>query len=128
VPTRPHALVADDNPSVRALLTIILSGRGYDVTAVGNGVAAEAELLGPAGPGFVAAVLDCDMPGLTGPEVVTRVRAAGSRVPVLFVSGAADPAAIPELTTDPQVAFLPKPFRPDDLVRAVENLTRPPVA
>lgn len=125
MPTQPHALVADDHPSVRALLTTVLTGAGYRVTGVADGAAAAAELLGPGGPGFTAAVLDCDMPGLRGPEVLARIRAVGSRVPVLLVSGLPDSCTAAGLPTDPLAVFLAKPFRPHELLAALATLVSP---
>lgn len=118
----PPALVADDDPAVRSVVAAILSSGGFDVTAVGDGVQAADSLLDPAGPTFAVAVVDCEMPGLDGPGVLARARAAGCRVPVLLISGSADPAAIPGLATDPIAAFLPKPFTRTALTAAVSAL------
>ncbi len=119
----PTALVADDDPVVRSILTIYLAA-GYAVTAVADGAAAERALL--ADPGLAVAVLDCDMPGTTGPEALARARAAGCRVPVLLVSGSSTPPpAAP--TDDPPTAFLAKPFRLDTFAAALAALLTPPV-
>ncbi len=117
-PARPSALVADDDPSVRSFVACVLALE-FDITAVADGPAAERALL--ADPGLAVAVLDCDMPGLRGPDVLARARAAGCAVPVLLVSGGADP-----LPTGPRSAFLAKPFTPGQLTQAVADLIRPP--
>ncbi len=63
---RPRALVADDEPALRSLFTIYLDA-GYAVTAVADGAAALALL---ADPGWAVAVLDCDMPVMSGPDAL----------------------------------------------------------
>ncbi|OFW06017.1 MAG: hypothetical protein A3I61_14100 [Acidobacteria bacterium RIFCSPLOWO2_02_FULL_68_18] len=65
-------LVADDDPLVRRAVEAALAGR--DVRLVADGDAAREALEAADGP--LVAVLDWVMPGLTGPEVCRRVRAA----------------------------------------------------
>jgi two-component system OmpR family response regulator len=76
-------LVVDDEPNIRALLSATLRLTGFDVRAAAGGhealaVAAEYE------PDLV--VLDVMLPDLDGFEVAQRLRAAGQRVPVLFLT------------------------------------------
>jgi len=66
--------------------------------------------------------LDCEMPGLGGPDVLARARASGCRVPVLLVSGTETAESIPGLEGDPLSAFLPKPLRVADLLDAIARL------
>ena len=120
MPTRPRALVADDEPSVRAFLCAALTQAGFDVTEAPDGAVGADELLG--GTEFAVAVLDCEMPGLRGPELLALVRQAGCRVPVLMVSATATPATIPGLAADPHSAFLPKPLRVAELLGAIARL------
>lgn len=119
VPT--PALVADDDPTVRSVTAALLTSCGFDVTAVADGVEATDILTDPAGPPFAVAVIDCDMPRLDGPGVLARVRAAGSRLPILLISGRHSLLTIPA-AGDLLAAFLPKPFTLDTLRRAVEAL------
>lgn len=117
-PTRPRALVADDEPTLRSLFTAYL-GREYAVTTASDGAAAERALL--ADPPFALAVLDCDMPARSGPEALVRARAAGCQTPVLLVSGSGSPPG-EGLTRDPRTAFLAKPFTQHQLLQAVAAL------
>src|SRR5271170_5250298 len=73
-----RVLVADDDEIYRSLLATTLGRWGYQVTPVSGGEQA-LELLGVEGAPTLA-ILDWMMPGLTGPEVCTRLRArAGPR-------------------------------------------------
>lgn len=75
-------LVADDNPSARAQVVAILDEIGHEVVAVGDGDEARSAL---SALSFDLAVLDRDMPGVTG-DVLAR-EAAGSP-PVIGLSSA----------------------------------------
>lgn len=60
-------LVADDDPNICRLLQALLTNWGYDVVLASDGDSACAELTAEEGPRI--AILDWDMPGVTGPEV-----------------------------------------------------------
>jgi len=64
-------LVADDDALSRGLLDEILHERGYEVILVSDGESAWQHLSGPQPP--MSAILDWEMPGLSGPEICTRV-------------------------------------------------------
>ena len=71
---------------------------------------------------FAVVVLDLTLPGMQGRAVMKAVRALRSDVPIVLTSGyTAEEAA--DLTTAPRTTFLAKPWRPDQLVRSVRDLT-----
>ena len=66
---------------------------------------------------FDAIVTDMTMPGIDGRELAGRVRAVRPELGVVFVSG-----YVPDLAPLSDIhgaVFLPKPFTPSDLLRAV---------
>ena len=67
-----RALVADDDPVTRAILTSALSQWGVEVTAADNGTAAWEALACTTPPQL--AVLDWMMPGIDGVELCQRIR------------------------------------------------------
>ena len=69
---RPVVLVVDDDEHIRMLMRIQLGLRGYDVVEAADGVAA---LEACAKGGIELALLDIEMPGLDGYEVLTRIKA-----------------------------------------------------
>lgn len=69
-----HVLVADDQPMQRELLRQALQSWGYRLTLRNDGRAAWEYLQHEPIPDIV--ILDWEMPGLTGPEVCQRLRAA----------------------------------------------------
>src|SRR4030095_2029237 len=83
-------LLVEDDPRMRALVRKGLSENGHVVDVADSGPAA---LEAAAGSIFDAVVLDVMLPGFSGVEVVSRLRARGNRTPVLMLTardGAAD--------------------------------------
>jgi CheY-like chemotaxis protein len=103
-------LVADDDEDFRAALAEMLEEDGYDVVAVPNGAAALAALedaaKGRTRPPELL-VLDLLMPGVSGIEMLQRLRKSGrwARLPVLVVTGVNDPMLPVRL--DVPIAFKP---------------------
>lgn len=80
-------LVVDDDPALRRGLSRALGLSGFAVQTAEDGRAALAVL----GDGGVdAVVLDVSMPGISGVEVVRRLRRSGDDVPVLMLSALDD--------------------------------------
>ncbi|MFL6465981.1 MAG: diguanylate cyclase [Bryobacteraceae bacterium] len=65
-------LIADDSATSRALLRSVLTRWGYEIVSAVNGAEAWEELSKPDAPAL--AILDWEMPHMTGPEVCRRVR------------------------------------------------------
>lgn len=111
-------LVVEDEPSVRALATRILEGRGFRVHTAENGEEALAVLADPERP--VQLVLsDVVMPEMGGRALSVAMRARGLRIPVLFMSGYtadADPLVCP---SGRPAQLLGKPFTPAELAKRV---------
>ncbi|MEI8393324.1 MAG: ATP-binding protein [Rhodospirillaceae bacterium] len=98
-------LVVDDDPLVRQGLVFALDGLGFAVQSVAGGPAA-LELL--AGDVKVDVLLtDFAMPGMSGIELIDRVRVLRPEMPALIMTGYAEVAA---LDAGPAVEVLKKPF------------------
>jgi CheY-like chemotaxis protein len=82
-----RALIADDDSMNREILSRMLVHIGWECDAVEDGEKAAAFAL--AG-GYDVVLLDLLMPGVDGFEAARRIRAAGSRVVLIAVSGADD--------------------------------------
>ncbi len=89
VPDPSHVLVVDDSATVRCAIRINLEEVGYQVTEAGDGEAGiEACLADP--PDVV--LLDVEMPGLSGHDVLQRLKAEETLkdIPVVFLTGHAE--------------------------------------
>jgi len=115
-------LVAEDEAGIRELLKQSLGELGYTVLAADNG--AEAVALFARDPSaFDLVILDVVMPKLSGPDAFTRMLVAHSGIKALFISGhAPESAHLPEYLGASGRAFLPKPFRMDDLAAKVRDI------
>lgn len=78
----PQILVVDDNPEIREIITILLSGESYGVKEANNGADALAKLEDCS---FDLIILDIMMPGMNGYETCQKIRSV-SNCPILFLS------------------------------------------
>jgi CheY-like chemotaxis protein len=113
----PHVLVAEDHPTMREAVRMVLVGEGYRVTDAADGAAA-LDAIARDAPDVV--VLDLHMPVMDGAEVLIELRArpetAGLPVIVVTADGDEGRAAAERLgATD----YVTKPFDPGSLLRAV---------
>lgn len=113
--------IVDDDDAIRDALAFLFASRGL------------ASRGWPSGEAFLAAqpladaaclILDVRMGGIGGPELFERLRAAGSLVPVIFLTGHADvPVAVQTLKSG-AFDFIEKPFNDNQIVdvalRAIE--------
>jgi adenylate cyclase len=106
-----NVLVVDDNASNRDLLSRRLMREGYDVTAVESGDAALAII---AATSFDLVLLDMMMPGLSGFEVLCRLKAdARTRhLPVIMISALDELDSAVRCIAAGAEDYLPKPFNP----------------
>jgi len=114
-------LVVDDDPSVRQLVGDVLDLEGYEVRVAADGYEALREIEA-ARPDCV--VLDVMMPGMSGHEVLARIREAdgGPALPVVMLTAFADDEQAWRAWTGGVDYFLAKPFDPEQLTRCLEYL------
>ena len=110
--------VVDDEASVRTMLLRALRLAGYRVAlfASGEEFLASLETQCPA-----CAVLDIHMPGLSGFEVASRLRADGWRLPLIFITAANGTALMRQAEAAGAVCVLQKPFSTDALLAALHG-------
>lgn len=116
-----HILVIDDDPAVTSLLKRGLSYEGFAVETASSGV--EGLTQAREHPSDLV-VLDVMMPGLGGYDVLSRLRAADERLPVLMLTGKdapADQVQGLELGADDYVT---KPFTFEVLLARIRSLLR----
>ena len=114
----PHVLVVDDDDGIRRTIAEMLESEGYDVATAVDGHAALARIAERA-PALI--LLDLQMPGMSGWEVLARLREQGTRIPVVFMT--AGYRAQTEAERHNAEGHLGKPFEMDDLLAVVARLT-----
>lgn len=113
------ALVAEDDRDIRELVTAKLTGAGYRVIAVGDGTAA-LNAIREQLPDI--ALLDVMMPGISGLEVIGRLRTdeRTAAVPVILLSAKSQDFDVETGIASGAVDYIVKPFSPRELVERVE--------
>ena len=113
---KKRVLVIDDEPGVLNFIDVSLSAAGYEVITTTDGEEG-LKLVDLAKPHVL--ILDILMRPLTGFEVLERLRAF-SKLPVIVFTARNDigAAALDEGAS----AFLAKPFRPEELAKAIEDV------
>lgn len=114
-----RVLVVDDEPSLRLTLTEFLKRAGYEVFAAAD--FQSAVQLGNAS--FDVAVIDINLPGRSGIELLQQINSRESYVPVIMITGEPNLSVIPEIVRAGAYDFLAKPILKDVLLKAVGRAT-----
>ena len=117
----PHVLIIDDDALIRALARAVLEKAGMTVTEAEQGESALEHL--ERGVQFDLALLDLDMPTMSGADVLAAIRAnpATARLPVVVLSGSEaeqDEIRLAEAGADDYVR---KPIVPDRLLSRIKS-------
>jgi two-component system, cell cycle sensor histidine kinase and response regulator CckA len=114
-------LLVDDTDMVRRLTRDVLSAAGYHVLEAG-GADEALQVAGNQSDAIDLLVTDVVMPGRNGIELAHRLRTTHGELPVLYISGYTDMTIVRDGLLSQDVAFLQKPFTPDDLLRKVRQV------
>ncbi len=117
---KTRLLVIDDDDELRHLLSQFLDAEDFEVTGVADG---EAGLEILERESFEIVVLDIGLPGMSGLEVLDRIRAS-SWVPVIMLTASGDlDYRIRGLAAGAD-DYLPKPFSTEELVLRIRAVLR----
>jgi two-component system, LuxR family, response regulator FixJ len=114
-PGAPIVLIVDDDPAVRNSLMFSLAVEGFAVRAYASG----RELLDdPALPAHGCLVIDQRLPGMSGLELVTSLRARQVLLPAILIT--TNPSMmLRQRATDAGVPVVEKPLLGDALSRGI---------
>ena len=116
-----RVLLVEDEVAISSGVAMLLETEGVNVMIVERG-SEVMDAIARFNPDVV--VLDISLPDTDGPTVYQRIAASHPSLPVLFSSGHADESAVAKYVTTDHVRFLRKPYDFDDLVTAIEKITR----
>jgi CheY-like chemotaxis protein len=120
---QPIILVADDEPLVRNLVTLLLQREGYIVLSAADGH--EGLELSRKYPGQIDLLItDVDMPRMNGTDLAGHLQEERPEIKVLVMSGA-DMSEI--ISQNANMPFLPKPFDGETLKAKVRTMLAVPV-
>ena len=113
-------LVVEDQDSVRGYIDLVLQDCGYHVLQAANGP--DALALAERFPGTIHLLLtDIVLPLMSGRELAERLKRSRPEMKVLFASGYAENAIGYDGVLTSDIAYLPKPFGPEELTRKVRK-------
>ena len=117
-PSTPRILVADDERSMRELLSIVLKREGYDVVLAENGRQAIAELEHRP---IDLLISDIQMPDMNGVEVLRAAKQINQDLAGIMVTAFASAETAIEALRMGAYDYIHKPFNVDELKIVVRN-------
>jgi CheY-like chemotaxis protein len=119
-------LLAEDDTSMRRLMARALRRDNHRVVELESGPSLEAESLRLHGLGATPSLIvsDIRLPGMSGLEVLRRVRALGWSIPVVLVTAFGDEETLNAAARLGATLVFSKPFELDDLRIAARIFAR----
>jgi len=110
---RGEIFVVDDDPAIRETLSVVLSAGGYEVICFADGAA----LLAVARSRTPSCILlDVNIPGKSGLDILKELRGEDYPAPIFMISGQGDIAMAVSAIKNGALDFIEKPFRGGEIV------------
>lgn len=113
-------IVVDDNASIRALLTALLTSQGHTVIAALEEGSGAADIILLERPDMV--FLDYDLPGRNGLDILHDINEAAPEIDVLFITGSEDPTIEMKAAAEGAAGFIRKPFGQSQILEEVAQV------
>src|SRR6059058_4122574 len=116
--SRGEIFVVDDDPAVRDTLSMVLSAGGYEVICFADGAA----LLAVARSRTPSCILlDVNIPGKSGLDILKELRGEDYPAPIFMISGQGDIAMAVSAIKNGALDFIEKPFRGSEIVARLDE-------
>jgi two-component system, NtrC family, response regulator AtoC len=115
-PPLPPVLVVDDEKNMRLSLQTVLKDEGYTARAIES---AEEALTLLAREEFFMVITDARLGGMSGYELLGKIRSRWPDLPALMLTAYATPKLAVEAIKAGAIDYLAKPFAPEELLHAV---------
>jgi DNA-binding NtrC family response regulator len=112
----PRVLVIDDQSDVRTMISIVLRINHFEIVEAAT---AEAGLKAFEESSFDLAIVDIFLQDTNGSDLIATMRERVPDLPVVAISGMTALDFLPKSPELADVVCLQKPFRPNDLTRAI---------
>ena len=116
-----HILVIDDEQGLCRMLEAILGDLGYQVTSFTDPVTALKRYSPHA---YSMVITDIKMPGMSGIEVLQKIKERDPDVPILVITGYATVDLSIQALRSGAFDILTKPFEPEEILNRVKNVLR----
>ena len=114
-------LLVEDNDELRGAARGVLEALGYRVASAANGPEAESALEGLNGEVDLV-ICDVVMPGMSGQEVLQRLRGRRPQIRAIFMSGYTDNVVLRHGILEGEYEFLEKPFSAERLAAKIREV------
>lgn len=118
--TDPVIYVVDDDDAVRSALSMLIGAQGWGVR-VFDSAAAFLEAGIPADKTGTCLVLDIDLAGMNGAELLEYLRAAGHALPAIILTAGPESGLARRASIAGASAVVGKPFVADDFIAAIQQ-------
>jgi two-component system, NtrC family, response regulator AtoC len=118
--THGRILIADDQQATVDMLSELLSEEGYEPVGVASGTAVLEQLQGDHGFGLL--LMDLQMPGLSGLELIERLRKDNIDIPVILITAYGTSSIAIRAMQIGAYDYLNKPFDLDEVLVVVKRL------
>lgn len=99
-----------------------LGSLGYTV----RGYASAVEFIAGGGEGLCDCIItDLHMPGMNGLDLIQKLAAQGSKLPVIMVTGRPEHGLAAKAATSGAFCLLSKPFDTDTLIECIQKALKP---
>jgi DNA-binding NtrC family response regulator len=114
-------LVVDDDAIVIKSCRRILEAEGFEVSSVPG---ADQALEAIRTSDFDLLLIDVKMPKHDGMYLMREIKKNWPEIPTIIMSGYPTPETIAEVLRLGATLFIPKPFRPDELVKSIRQVLK----
>ena len=117
------ALVVDDSPSLRQMVTFTMKQAGFDVIQAEDGTDGLSKLTGQK---VDVVVTDLNMPKMNGIDMICGIRAMPTYkfTPILMLTTESQPGKKQEGKSAGATGWIVKPFAPEKLMAVVNKVVR----
>jgi FixJ family two-component response regulator len=117
-PSNGEIFIVDDDPAIRQMLSIVFAQAGFHATCFAEGAAllASAHTAVPA-----CIILDVNIPGRSGLDILKQLNADDYPAPIFVISGQGDIPMAVDAIRNGALDFIEKPFRASTVVARVKD-------
>jgi len=112
-------LIVDDEKNIRLALKQCLIAEQYEVETAVNGTEGFEKIMSD---NFDAVLLDMKMPGMTGIEVLRKIRGEGNKTNIIMMTAYGTIEKAVEAMKLGAIDFLSKPFAPNEIRSVVKDV------
>lgn len=111
-------IIIEDDKELRVMLRTLFSSHQFEVSVFDS---SEAFLFSPDKPGYAAYIIDVNLPGIQGSEIVTAIRSRDVVSPIFIMSGRQDDELKTATLKKGADDYIYKPFVAEHLVIRLQN-------